>query len=182
MTDTAPPLIYRRRLPHFQPDRGSVFITWRLYGSPPPPPPSGRIGLDFVRYERNLETVRRGPFWLRISPVASIVRDALLHAEQVQRRFALCAWVIMPNHIHLLLTPSVSLRIITQGLKGFTAHRANQILHRHHQPFWQDESFDHWIRDEYEFQRVVDYTEQNPVKAGLVRRPIQWKWSSIHDR
>jgi REP element-mobilizing transposase RayT len=175
-------MIYRRRLPHFQPDHGSVFITWRLFGSPPPPPPSDRIGLDFVRYDRDLETVRRGPFWLRISLIATVVRNALLHAEQEQGRYDLCAWVIMPNHIHLLVTPFVSLRVITQGLKGFTARRANQILRRQHQPFWQDESFDHWIRDEYEFQRVLRYIEENPVKAGLVRKPVQWRWSSIHDR
>jgi REP element-mobilizing transposase RayT len=86
----------------------------------------------------------------------------------------------MPNHIHLLLTPTVSLQNITQGLKGYTARQANQLLERHHHAFWRDESFDHWIRDEYEFQRVVDYIEKNPVKAGLVRREEEWRWSSIH--
>jgi REP element-mobilizing transposase RayT len=174
------PIFYRRRLPHFQPSPGSVFITWRLFGSPPPPPSSGRIGLDFVRHDRRLDTAQRGPFWLSIPSIAQLVQDAVLFAAQYQKRYALAAWVIMPNHIHLLLTPLASLRTITQGLKGYTARRANQLLDRHHPAFWQDESFDHWIRDEYEFQRVVHYIEQNPVKAGLARSAEDWFWSSIH--
>jgi hypothetical protein len=46
--------------------------------------------------------------------------------------------------------------------------------------FWQDESFDHWIRSDAQFERIRMYIEQNPVKAGLVRNAEQWKWSSAH--
>ena len=65
-----------------------------------------------------------------------------------------------------------------KSLKGFTARKANVILGRTGQPFWQDESFDHWVRDEVEFARVVSYIERNPVTAGLVKDPGDWRWSS----
>jgi hypothetical protein len=45
-------------------------------------------------------------------------------------------------------------------------------------PFWQDETFDHWIRNEREFSRVLHYIENNPVKAGLANGPRDWPWSS----
>ena len=55
-----------------------------------------------------------------------------------------------------------------QGLKGYTAREANRLLGRTGQPFWQGESYDHWVRDETEFIRIIAYIENNPVKAGLV--------------
>lgn len=84
----------------------------------------------------------------------------------------------MANHVHLLLTPKVELRRITRSLKGVTARQANQTLHRAGKPFWQDESFDHWVRNEVEFVQIRRYIEQNPVTAGLVERPEDWRWSS----
>jgi putative transposase len=45
-------------------------------------------------------------------------------------------------------------------------------------PFWQDEFFDHWIRDQQDFERIVQYVEWNPVAAGLVECAEQWPWSS----
>ena len=48
------------------------------------------------------------------------------------------------------------------------------------EPFWQDETFDHWVRDEWSYRRIVRYIEWNPVKAGLVSEPQQWPWSSAH--
>ena len=62
-------------------------------------------------------------------------------------------------------------------LKGFTSHQANRILGRRG-PFWQDESYDHVIRDDREFRRVQRYIEHNPVRAGLVALPEQFPWSS----
>ena len=81
-----------------------------------------------------------------------------LLAGQTERGFyQLRAYVVMPNHIHLLLLPHVDLAVITRWLKGSTARRANQILSRTGQPFWQDESYDHWVRSESEMERVVRY-------------------------
>ncbi len=83
----------------------------------------------------------------------------------------------MANHVHVLLDPKLPLRVITQGIKGFTAREANQFLKRKG-AFWQDESFDHWVRNQSEFCRIKSYIERNPVVAGLVERPENWPWSS----
>lgn len=83
----------------------------------------------------------------------------------------------MPNHVHLLLTPNVTAKNWLGPLKGFTAHQANLVLGKR-APFWQDESYDHLVRDVEEFQRIQRYIENNPVKAGLVGSPERFPWSS----
>jgi len=92
--------------------------------------------------------------------------------------YALHAFVVMPNHVHLLITPMVSLSRITNGLKGVTAREANAILHRTGQHFWQGESIDHWVRNPAQFDRIHAYIESNPVSAGLATKPEAWPWSS----
>jgi putative transposase len=84
----------------------------------------------------------------------------------------------MPNHVHVLLCPKTSLAAITRWLKGSTARQANLILGRTGEAFWQDESFDHRVRDEVELERIVRYVEGNPVSAGLAANPRAWPWSS----
>jgi len=64
------------------------------------------------------------------------------------------------------------------GLKGVTARDVNSILGRKGKHFWQDESFDHWVRSPKEFDRIRAYVEMNPVSAGLASRPQDWPWSS----
>ena len=70
---------------------------------------------------------------------------------------------------------------IMHSLKSYTAHKANELLARSGR-FWQTESYDHWIRDESELERIVNYIAGNPVSAGLVTRPQDWYFSSCHDR
>jgi putative DNA methylase len=70
---------------------------------------------------------------------------------------------------------------IMHSLKSYSAHRANEILKRSG-TFWQAESYDHWVRDDDELERVVNYIRANPVRAGLVERPEDWFWCSCHDR
>ena len=72
---------------------------------------------------------------------------------------------------------NVPLRIFA-GFKRRSARLANAILGRTGQPFWQDESFDHWIRHPRQFEKVKSYIERNPVRAGLVVTPEQWPYSS----
>jgi len=84
----------------------------------------------------------------------------------------------MANHVHALLTPKIEVRRLMNGLKGATARAANAILNRTGKRFWQDESFDHWVRNEAQFVRMKNYIERNPVAAGLVARPEDWPWSS----
>lgn len=70
---------------------------------------------------------------------------------------------------------------IMHSLKSYTAHEANKLLQRTG-TFWQSESYDHWVRDEDELERIVGYIAANPVSARLVDRPENWYFSSCHDR
>jgi len=85
----------------------------------------------------------------------------------------------MPNHVHVVLWPypGHTLSGVLHSWKSYTSNRANKLLHRR-SPFWQRESFDHWIRDDAERARLVQYVEDNPVKARLCARPEDWPWSS----
>ncbi|HLK19899.1 MAG TPA: transposase [Bryobacteraceae bacterium] len=180
----------RRRLPHWHPDVSAeawLFVTWRLAGSLPKSRFTKNLaggsacptpGQAFVTMDRAIDKAVFGPVWLRDPRVAKVVADAILHGETGRRFYQLRAWVIMPNHVHVLLQPKAPLPIITRWLKGSTARQANLILDRTGEPFWQDESFDHLIRNDFEFDRIVRYVEHNPVSAGLVRKPTDWPWSS----
>ncbi|MGA2185774.1 MAG: transposase, partial [Bryobacteraceae bacterium] len=88
------------------------------------------------------------------------------------------SWVIMPNHVHLLLTPQVSVSQLLGSLKAATARQANLLLRRTGLAFWQDERYDHVVRSDDEFRRVQRYIENNPVRACLAARPEDYEWSS----
>ena len=78
----------------------------------------------------------------------------------------------------MLVSPSIPLPQLTKTLKGFTAKRANQMLARTGTPFWQEESYDHLVRDFAEWERIKFYIKQNPVRAGLVKEASEYRWSS----
>jgi REP element-mobilizing transposase RayT len=84
----------------------------------------------------------------------------------------------MPNHVHLLATPFVEVQKITKSLKGITAKRANSMLGLTGTSFWQEESYDHLVRNDQEFEKIQNYIEENPVRAGLVRLALEYRWSS----
>ena len=119
-----------------------------------------------------------GPLHLRRPEIASLMVDAIRHGEDHMGYYRNHAYVVMANHIHLLITPFVEVSKITHALKRFTARSANQILGLTGQPFWQDESYDHLVREDQEFDRIVRYIENNPVKAGFVAQPEDFTWSS----
>ncbi|MGO9260090.1 MAG: REP-associated tyrosine transposase [Bryobacteraceae bacterium] len=181
-------MFYRRKLPHWHPEIAEatfLFVTWRLAGSmpqckPPQPPRAAPIsdGRAFLALDREADKAVLGPVWLRDARVAQVVADALLYGESGRQFYEIEAWVIMPNHVHVLLRPSTSLSEITRWLKGSTARKANLILGLTGQAFWQDESFDHRVRDEVELDRIARYIENNPVSAGLAAKPSDWPWSS----
>jgi type I restriction enzyme R subunit/putative DNA methylase len=110
--------------------------------------------------------------------IAQCVAEALMYGEQEMKLYSLDAWVTMSNHVHILIVPNAPLPRITKAIKNFSANRANEILGRMGQPFWQDESYDHWVRDPRESGTVVSYIERNPVTAGLVSNPEAWRFSS----
>lgn len=187
--------------------RASIFLTWRLEGSLP------RNIIDQLRITRHqlskwkslnqrwtndrsvleykrlfakvdaiLDKAETGPVRLKEPAIANLIQEALL--ERYAYLYALQAYVVMANHLHVFLSPKNKSTIgsITKHIKGYTAREANKLLGRTGKTFWQDESFDHWARDRSEFFRIVRYIENNPVKAGLVEKPEDWQWSSAAER
>jgi REP element-mobilizing transposase RayT len=121
---------------------------------------------------------------LREPAVAAMAQGALLHFDA--QRYRLLAWVVMPNHVHVLFQPLHDWRVakIVASWKKFTATRighpgnANLPIGDVPLPVWHREYWDRYIRDDRHFQRAVEYIHQNPVKAGLVTHPEDWPWSS----
>jgi putative transposase len=124
--------------------------------------------------DRYLDTTRTGPQWLMRDDVASIVTAQILRADG----YALHSWVVMSNHVHILIEPLIDASEMMRRLKGRTARDANLALCRTGQQFWEAESYDHWVRNAEEHGKIVRYIESNPVRAGLVASPEDYKWSS----
>jgi REP element-mobilizing transposase RayT len=101
----------------------------------------------------------------------------VLQAGERENLYELSAWVIMPNHVHILILPISDPRRITHSIKGRSAREANLLLGRTG-PFWQHESYDHFVRSMKEFDRAVNYIEQNPVSAGFATTAENWRFSS----
>jgi REP element-mobilizing transposase RayT len=179
-------------LPHF--DGGPIpqFITFRLGDSMP------KTVIDRWRKElereaaHNIDSLLRcrienyldqgyGACYLKDNRVANVIEDSLLYYDE--KCYKLTSWVVMPNHVHVLLTPTVGeeLSSILHSIKSYTAHRANEILDRSGQ-FWQEECFDRFIRNSKHFQSVVSYIENNPVKARLCKKASDWRYSSAWGR
>ncbi len=120
-----------------------------------------------------------GACWLRYPEIAAMVRDALRFHDG--KKYDLKAWVIMPNHAHILLVPNEGEHLdkILHSIKSYTAQKANKLLGRSGQ-FWQHESFDRYIRNAKHYQAVVRYIEENPVKAGFCSTPEEWIFSSAY--
>jgi REP-associated tyrosine transposase len=178
---------YQRNLPHWHPDGRAIFLTWRLHGSLP----RGFVdnlrrlkkepGKQFAAADERFDAAATGPRWLGDPEIAGYAQAAMERGAEMGY-LVLHAYVVMPNHVHVLLEPRVALRRITGGIKGQSARDANRKLGCAGKAFWQDESFDHWVRNGAQWERIRRYIEQNPVKAGLVRRAEDWRWSSAWSR
>ncbi|MFL6292456.1 MAG: REP-associated tyrosine transposase [Thermoanaerobaculia bacterium] len=156
----------------------SVIQSWKdelnwIESLPATDPREIKLQKLILRYE----DAGHGACWLRNERVAAAVEDALLHFDG--QRYRLIAWCVMPNHVHALIETweSWPLANVLHSWKSYTAHMANQILRRSGD-FWFREYFDRFIREERHFANAVKYIEENPVKAGLARRPEEWRWSS----
>jgi putative transposase len=171
----------RRRLPHIYPERAWLFVTWHLHGSLPralyPPPEKASAGKAFVWMDRYLDTTREGPMFLRRPEVATVVVQALRNGA-ARELYELSSFVVMSNHVHVLFRPAEEASSALQWLKGTTAREANQVLARTGRSFWQRESYDHWVRNQEELQRIRFYIEDNPVRAGLATNAAAFPWSS----
>ena len=107
-----------------------------------------------------------------------MVVEAIHYNASVLRHYELHALVVMPNHVHVLVTPTLALCKLTKSLKGITAKRANARMSLTGSPFWQEESYDHLVRNQREFEKIRWYIEKNPVRAGLVGDASQYRWSN----
>ena len=178
---------YQRNLPHWHPEGRAIFLTWRLHGSLPSSfvhrlrTLSKAPGKQFLEADERLDAGLTRPRWLSDPEIAGYAEDAIERGAELGC-FLLHAYVVMPNHVHLLLEPHVPLPRITMGIKGASARDANRMLGRAGKPFWQDESFDHWVRSGAQLDRIRSYIHGNPVKAGFVKHPADWPWSSARTR
>jgi adenylate cyclase class 2 len=139
---------------------------------------------------------------LRDPAVATMMRDCFLRSDG--RRYRLLAWVIMPNHVHVLLRTidgwTVAKIVATwkkYSARQILAHRmadsrtadhpiganakdADRVIGGTGRPVWHREYWDRFMRDEGHFLQALEYIHRNPVKAGLVATPEEWPWSSAY--
>jgi len=115
-------------------------------------------------------------------PVCEIVIETLLHYRD-QHNYLLHSFVLMPDHIHLLLTPgrNIALERAVQLIKGGSARRISQALN-FHLPVWQRGFTDHRIRDVQDYENHLRYIEVNPVRRNLVLSDREYPWSSAGER
>ena len=186
----------RGYLPHLDQPGAVQFITFRLADAVPAEVMadwkaelnlSGREDADDPRSAELRKRIERyadrghGACWLRDNRVAEAVQNALLHFDG--ERYCLLAWVIMPNHVHVLIEtlPGFPLSSVVQSWKSFTAKQANRLLKRRGS-FWMADYFDRYVRDEAHLSAARSYIEQNPVNAGLVDDAVDWHWCSLGAR
>jgi REP element-mobilizing transposase RayT len=188
----------RGRLPHWERDNATYFVTFRLADSLP------RTVLDRIASERasilqlarqqsreliaseqqhlkRLSSVRieqyldcgTGSCSLRMAQIATLVADTLQLFDE--KKYRVFAWCVMPNHVHAIVRvfPTHTLAEVLHSWKSYTAKEANRIL-KSHGAFWQREYYDHLLRDEVEFERAIKYVVENPGKAGL--KDWEWLW------
>lgn len=180
----------RGYLPHFDGGEITQFLTYRLADSLPQKVLRNlqiQVEQEIITDREMLINVEKyldqgiGGCYLRQEEIASIVEENLLHFADV--KYKLHAWVIMPNHVHILLTPKEghSLSEIVHSGKSFTSTKANKLLNRTGK-FWFPEGFDRFIRDYDHFEKAFNYIERNPVKAGLCENQSDWRFSSAWHR
>ena len=178
----------RGYLPHFDGGELPQAITFRTYGSLPRELveqwreelrrlPGRQADAAFrARVERYLDGVGRDGF-LRAAQVAAAMQETLLRFDGA--RYCLHAWAVMPNHVHVLVTPfeGAALGKVVHSWKSYIANVGNRTLGRRGR-FWHEDFFDRFIRNGRHFDRAQSYIEWNPVAAGLCERPEEWPYSS----
>lgn len=112
---------------------------------------------------------------------AEMVEQTLLHFDG--ERYRMYAWCVMPNHAHAIVEQLEGwpLANVVHSWKSFSANAVNRALGRTGS-VWMREYFDRFMRDNDHLNTTISYVEGNPVSAGLVERPEDWRWSSARLR
>lgn len=128
-------------------------------------------------YRKRIETYLDSGYGnciLKHEEIAKIVANAWQHFDG--DRYDLQAWVIMPNHVHVIIQMrEISLSTIIHSWKSYTTRMINLSLGRSG-PVWHKDYWDRFIRDENHYVSAMNYVRQNPVKAGLVQHAEEWPW------
>jgi len=176
----------RGYLPHLDVGEITQFITFRLGDSLPQEALAELECLRDKEVQGNFERYEKAEFYLdqghgscilQRAACAKIVQDALIFLHG--KRYELIAWVIMPNHVHLMarFEQGQSVSKAMHSLKSFTANEINKVRSSSG-PVWQAESFDRFIRGEEHFNWTLRYIHENPVVAKLCQSPELFPWSS----
>lgn len=159
-------------------ERGRIVRTAEQMGRPLSEHEEKRLrGLHSERVEAYLDA-GHGQCWLRQPAIARLVVEALRHFDG--QRYRLHAWCVMPNHVHVVVEPLAGYKLpdLLHSWKSFTAKAANRVLMRTG-GVWQEEYYDHLIRDETDYAHALRYLLENPVDAGLNDWP--WVWSKAEE-
>ena len=177
----------RGYLPHRDEPGLTQLITFRLADSFPVALRSEWAGLleveDTREQRKKLESYLdrgQGECHLRRVEIGQLVDQAIRFHHEVL--YELRAWVVMPNHVHVLF--KVGEKPMGQTVadwKEYTARQANRFLGRRGH-FWAKDYWDTYMRDAEHELRARRYVENNPVKAGLVQDPRDWPWTSARLR
>ncbi|MGV3616915.1 MAG: REP-associated tyrosine transposase [Fimbriimonas sp.] len=181
----------RTYLPHFNAAGRAQFVTWRLKDAVPTHViqlwhEEAQLLPEGERKNRILGLIEiycdagHGDLILQLPRNGRVVQESIFYGHG-KGDYLLHAWVVMPNHVHVLLTPAENrpLGDIVGTIKGVTAKRINRLMKRDGE-LWQADYFDRYIRDADHFERVRRYIEWNPVKAKLRQDPKLFQWSSAN--
>ena len=157
----------RGYLPHLDGYGITQHVVFRLADALAPGAEDGDDALD----------LGHGSAVLHAAACARAVAETLFHFDG--DHYALRAWCVMPNHVHVLVATSAAHEIgaVVRSWKTFSARRINTILARRGR-LWAHDYFDRFMRDDAHFATSRRYIEMNPVKAGLCARPEDWPFSS----
>ncbi len=178
----------RGYLPHFDSTTVIQFVTYRLADAVPRHV-AIRLADELApdaepRYRRRIEQfldAGQGKCLLRQPPIANIIMEHWFAREAID--YHLHAWVIMPNHVHVVVAPigENSLSRIIGAWKSITARRIRKAISGE-SSIWQADYWDRFIRDEEHYRQTIEYVRSNPVIARLVRVAEDWPWSSASER
>ncbi len=153
-----------RRLPHWEQSNRIYFITFRTKDSLPAS--LFRDQKHLIQEKEQALDRGHGECHLKNSPCRAMLEETLRCEDGIQ--YDLLAYVIMPNHVHILLAPyrGIELCQLLQAWKSISARKINKMLNRRG-AFWMEESFDHIVRSQEKLEKYSQYIQDNPHKAQL---------------